>query len=85
LGRFLGRTVLYGADVGSDFLNCGGASVLKSLTGGDPMTLEFKTTNARPEITCAFNAILTTNAHLRVRLQGDAEAWRRRRYFSSRM
>ena len=78
LGRFLGRTVLYGADVAPDFLNCGSASVLKSLTGGDPMTLEFKSTNARPEITCAFNVILTSNTHLRVRLQGDADAWRRR-------
>lgn len=78
LGRFLGRTVLYGADVAPDFLNCGSASVLKSLTGGDPMTLEFKSTNTRPEITCAFNVILTSNTHLRVRLQGDADAWRRR-------
>jgi P4 family phage/plasmid primase-like protien len=78
LGRFLGRTLLYGADVAPDFLNCASASVLKSLTGADPVTLEFKSTNARPEIVCAFNVILTSNTHLRVRLQGDADAWRRR-------
>jgi putative DNA primase/helicase len=70
LGRFLGRTLLYGADVAPDFLNCGSAGVLKSLTGGDPMKLEFKSTNARPEIICAFNVILTSNIHLRVRLRG---------------
>ena len=78
LGRFLGRTLLYGADVPPNFLNCGSASVLKSLTGGDPITLEFKGVNSRPEITCQFNVIVTCNTHLRIKLQGDTEAWRRR-------
>jgi phage/plasmid-associated DNA primase len=78
MGGLLWRTLLYGADVAPNFLNCCSASVLKSLTGGDPMTLEFKSTNARPEIICAFNVILTSNIHLRVRFQGDADAWRRR-------
>jgi phage/plasmid-associated DNA primase len=32
LGRFLGKTLLYGADVPEKFLNHRGASVLKSLT-----------------------------------------------------
>jgi len=78
LGRFLGRTLLYGADVPPDFLNCGSASVLKSLTGGDPVTLEFKGVNSRPEIVCQFNVIVTANGSLRIKLQGDIEAWRRR-------
>ena len=78
LGRLLGKSLLYGADVPDNFLNCRGASVLKALTGGDPMTLEFKGSNERPEITCRFNAIVTCNSRLTVRLEGDADAWRRR-------
>lgn len=75
LGRFLGRTLLYGADVPQDFLNCESAGVLKALSGGDPMSFEFKNSNARPEITCAFNVVVTCNTHPRIRLQGDLEAW----------
>ncbi len=78
LGRLLGKSLLYGADVPDNFLNCKGASVLKALTGGDPVTLEFKGSNERPEITCRFNAIATCNSRLTVRLEGDADAWRRR-------
>jgi P4 family phage/plasmid primase-like protien len=78
LGRFIGKTLLYGADVPSDFLNQKGASVLKSLTGGDPVTLEFKNSNESPSITCKFNVIVTCNSRLTVRLEGDTEAWRRR-------
>ena len=78
LGRLLGKSLLYGADVPDNFLNCKGASVLKALTGGDPVTLEFKGTNERPEIICRFNAIVTCNSRLTVHLEGDAQAWRRR-------
>jgi P4 family phage/plasmid primase-like protien len=78
LGRFLGRTVLYGADVPENFLNQHGASVLKSLTGYDPVTLEFKNSNESPLIICRFNVIVTCNSRLTVHLEGDTEAWRRR-------
>jgi P4 family phage/plasmid primase-like protien len=78
LGRFLGRTLLYGADVPENFLNQRGASVLKSLTGYDPITLEFKNSNESPLIICRFNAIVTCNSRLTVHLEGDTEAWRRR-------
>ncbi|HOX59194.1 MAG TPA: phage/plasmid primase, P4 family [Candidatus Paceibacterota bacterium] len=78
VGRFLGKSLLYGADVPENFLSCKGASSLKSLIGGDPMTLEFKGSNERPEIVCRFNAIVTCNSRLTVHLEGDAEAWRRR-------
>jgi Predicted ATPase len=47
VGRFLGKTLLYGADVPENFLNQRGASILKSLTGGDPVTLEFKNSMSR--------------------------------------
>jgi P4 family phage/plasmid primase-like protien len=78
LSRFLGRTLLYGADVPENFLNQRGASVIKALTGGDPVTLEFKRSNERPQIICAFNALVTCNSRLTVHLEGDTDAWRRR-------
>jgi P4 family phage/plasmid primase-like protien len=78
LGRFLGKTLLYGADVPENFLNQRGASVLKSLTGYDPVTLEFKNSNESPSIICRFNVIVTCNSRLTVHLEGDTDAWRRR-------
>jgi P4 family phage/plasmid primase-like protien len=78
LSRFLGKTLLYGADVADNFLNQRGASVLKSLTGYDPITLEFKNSNEQPSIICRFNVIVTCNSRLTVHLEGDTEAWRRR-------
>jgi putative DNA primase/helicase len=78
LGRFFGKTLLYGADVPEDFLNQRGASVLKSLTGYDPVTLEFKRSNESPVVICKFNAIVTSNSRLTVHLEGDTDAWRRR-------
>jgi putative DNA primase/helicase len=78
LGRFLSKTLLYGADVPDDFLNHRGASILKALTGGDPVTLEFKNSNEAPGIVCKFNIIVTCNSRLTVRLEGDTGAWRRR-------
>ncbi|MDB6035313.1 MAG: hypothetical protein JWM16_5651 [Verrucomicrobiales bacterium] len=78
IGRFVGRTLLYGPDVGPDFFNCDGAAVIKSLTGGDPMTVEMKNSNERPELKCSFNVIVTANARLSVKIEGDQDAWRRR-------
>jgi putative DNA primase/helicase len=78
LGRLLGHTLLYGADVPADFLNQRSASVLKSLTGGNLMTAELKNSNEVPGLTCRFNAVVDSNVRLLVQLQGDVEAWRRR-------
>src|SRR4029453_11836618 len=66
------------ADVPDDFLNHRGASILKALTGGDPVTLEFKNSNEAPGIVCKFNIIVTCNSRLTVRMEGDTGAWRRR-------
>lgn len=76
--RYVGRTLLYGADVPEHFLNQRGASGLKSLTGYDPMTVEFKNSNESPSIVGSYNVIATCNSRLTVRLEGDVEAWRRR-------
>ncbi len=78
MGRMLGKTLLYGADVPENFLNCRGASRLKALTGGDPVSVELKGSNERPEIICRFNVIVTCNSRLKVNLEGDTDAWRRR-------
>src|SRR5262249_7952978 len=78
IGRLLGKTLLYGADVPENFLNQRGASILKSLTGGDRVTLEFKNSNESPAIICQFNIIVTCNSRLTVHLEGDTDAWRRR-------
>jgi P4 family phage/plasmid primase-like protien len=78
IGRFLGKTLLYGADAPAHFLNTPGASVLKALVGGDPTTFEFKGSNERPNIVCFFNVVISCNSRLVVHLEGDAEAWRRR-------
>ena len=61
-----------------NFLNQRGASILKSLTGYDPLTLEFKNSNESPSIICRFNVIVTCNSRLTVHLEGDTDAWRRR-------
>jgi putative DNA primase/helicase len=78
IGRLIDRTLLYGADVPANFLSTENASVLKSLTGGDPITVELKSSMAAPPLTCEFNIIVTSNSRLVVHLEGDVAAWQRR-------
>ena len=78
IGRLMEKTLLYGADVPEEFLTKRTASILKSLTGGDLMTAEFKNSNEAPQVKCQFNVIVTSNSRLTVYLEGDADAWRRR-------
>lgn len=78
VGRLYGKTLLYGPDVSENFLNHGNASILKSLTGGDSMSLEFKNSNESPQIKCEFNIVVTSNSRLTIHLEGDTDAWRRR-------
>jgi len=76
--RFIGKTLLVAPDVAGDFLNYRAASVLKSLVGGDQLTAEAKGSNAVFSLTGTFNVWITANTRLRVHLDGDAGAWRRR-------
>ena len=76
---YLGKTLLHGVDISSDFLSHKSASMLKSLTGGDTMNVELK--NVReggPEIEGYFNIIIICNTLPNIRLEGDAGAWKRR-------
>jgi len=78
LSLLAGKTLLYGGDVASDFLNEEGASGLKKITGGDPISPEHKNSGMTRTIECRFNVIVSANCRLQVRLEKDAEAWRRR-------
>ena len=78
IGRLIDRTLLYGADVPANFLSSENASILKSLTGGDPITVELKSSMAAPSLTCEFNIVVTSNSRLAVHLEGDVAAWQRR-------
>jgi P4 family phage/plasmid primase-like protien len=76
--RYRGKTLLIGPDVAGDFLTRKGASMLKVLVGGDPISAEGKGLNGDFAMFGTFNIVVTCNSRLRVRLEDDASAWRRR-------
>ena len=76
--RYRGKTLLIGPDVPGEFLMRKGASMLKVLVGGDPICAEGKGLNADFPMFGTFNIIMTCNSRLRVRLEEDVGAWRRR-------
>jgi putative DNA primase/helicase len=78
LYRFLKKTLLVGVDVEADFLSTKGAAVLKALVGGDWLDAEQKGGTGCFQLQGNFNVLITSNARLRVRLQGDLSAWKRR-------
>jgi P4 family phage/plasmid primase-like protien len=78
MAAFGGKTLLIGSDVPGNFLQRSGAEVLKKLTGHDFIDAEFKGGNTRTSLFGVFNILITSNNRLRVRLDGDEEAWRRR-------
>lgn len=78
LFRFLRRTLLVGVDVDADFLSSKGASTIKGLVGGDLMDAEQKGGTGIFQIEGKFNMLMTSNCRLKVKLQGDVGAWRRR-------
>jgi P4 family phage/plasmid primase-like protien len=76
--RFIGKQLLYGADVPGDFLNCEGASAIKRLTGGDEIETEHKGRNATVIIKGCFNVVIVSNSRLVVMMDGDKTPWQRR-------
>lgn len=78
LFRILRRTLLVGVDVDADFLSSKGASSIKGLVGGDLMDAEQKGGTGIFQIEGKFNMLMTSNCRLKVKLQGDVGAWRRR-------
>ncbi len=78
LFRYIGRTLLYGADVEPEFLRTDAAHILKKLVGDDLISPEGKNSNEVFAIRGNFNVLITCNKRLSVRLAGDVSAWRRR-------
>lgn len=76
--RFIGKTLLVGKDVRSDYLADAAVSQLKSLTGGDRMTVELKGSNEVVPLRGNFALAITANAIPKLCLDNDADAWRRR-------
>ena len=79
IGRLRHKLLIYGADVPANFLSTPGAAVLKAITGEDPISPEYKNSNATPAAAPVHGSVLvTSNSRLRMRFEGDQEAWRRR-------
>ena len=76
--RYRGKTLLIGPDAPGDFLMQRGASMLKVLVGGDPISAEGKGLNGDFPMFGTFNIVMTCNSRLRIRLEDDTAAWRRR-------
>lgn len=51
---------------------------MKALVGGDPLTGEGKGLNGDFQMLGTFNIVMTCNSRLRIRLEDDDGAWRRR-------
>lgn len=78
LFRYRKCSLLLGADVEPDFLASKGASTIKSLVGGDWLDAEQKGGTGSFRFQGKFNIFITSNVRLKVKLQGDTDAWRRR-------
>ncbi|NDB95331.1 MAG: hypothetical protein EBZ78_04120 [Verrucomicrobia bacterium] len=71
-------SLLCGHDVPPDFLEKKGIPLFKAMIGGDSLKCEAKGENHPAKRSGTWNALVISNHRLRVLLQGDTEAWRRR-------
>lgn len=78
LSAFLGKTLLLAPDVKQKFLLTPGAEELKKLVGGDYLEAELKLGNRRVGFFGTFNVVITSNSQLRIKIEEDQDAWRRR-------
>lgn len=78
ISAYAGKILLAGKDVPGDFLQHKSASVIKKLVGHDQMSGEMKGANQRTRLRGEYPIIINCNSRLRVRLDGDVDAWRRR-------
>lgn len=76
--RFRKCTLLTGIDVPADFLSTKPAQVIKGLVGGDWFDAEQKGGTGSFPIKGDFNIFIASNARLKIKLDGDVSAWRRR-------
>jgi len=79
IGRLRDKRLIYGPDVAANFLSGEGVNLVKAITGEDHLDAEFKGSNETPPAKPLHAQVLiTANSRLRIRLEEDAEAWRRR-------
>jgi len=78
LYRYIGKTLLIGPDVPRNFFNRESSLAVKALVGGDPLNPEAKGSNGGFDMLGTFNLVVTCNSRLKIRLEDDADAWRRR-------
>jgi putative DNA primase/helicase len=76
--RYISKTLLVGVDVPGEFLMEKSAYKIKGLVGGDTFDAEQKNGTGSFLVTGDFCTIITANSRLRVRLDHDSGAWRRR-------
>ena len=74
---FQGKSTIVGKDVKPNYLDNDGAAMIKSLTGADRIESEQKY-GGKFALRGNFYVIITANSRLPIKLQGDANAWRRR-------
>lgn len=75
--NYVGKTMLIGADVPGHFLMTDGAHVLKALVGKDVLVGEEKS-GKTVNVIGDFNVWLSSNSRLKVKMDGDSGAYRRR-------
>lgn len=79
IGRCVGKLLLYGPDVSARFLHESGAHMLKAISGEDPFSPEYKSSNATPPAKAlTANILVSCNSRLKVHLEGDRGAYERR-------
>jgi phage/plasmid-associated DNA primase len=78
IARIANKSLLLGADVPGNFLSTPSAQRIKSLVGGDLLDCEIKGSMTTFSIRGEFNILVTANTRLRVRIDGDRSAWKRR-------
>jgi P4 family phage/plasmid primase-like protien len=78
IARFLRKTMLSGKDVPGNFLETAGAQMLKKLVGHDLVSAEKKNSNGEFQLRGEFGVAISCNSRMKVKLDGDVEAWRRR-------
>jgi phage/plasmid-associated DNA primase len=78
IARIANKSLLLGADVPGNFLSTSSAQRIKSMVGGDLLDCEIKGSMTTFSIRGEFNILVTANTRLRVRIEGDRSAWKRR-------
>ena len=78
IAGFIGKSLLLGNDVGSNFLRCENADLLKKICGGNMLDAEIKGVTKKFQIKGLFKMIITSNSRLLVKVDDDMGAWERR-------